>query len=73
MVTECWECEAAMSEPFGATIVLPTGHPPVVQLCPSCFQTHYLPLIAEISADAVRRDPPIPTDRTPQDVRRTLL
>ena len=46
MVAECWECEAATSQPIVVTIELPTGHRPRVRLCPSCYRRYYLPLIA---------------------------
>lgn len=63
MVT-CWECEIRTSRPIAVTIEMPTGHRPHVQLCPSCYETHYLPLIAEASADRAARTEPSPTHAT---------
>jgi len=40
------------------TIGMPTGHRPRVQLCPWCYRTHYLPLIAELAVEVVHEAPP---------------
>jgi hypothetical protein len=69
-MTCCWECERATSRPITVTIGLPTGHIPRVQLCPPCYQTHYLPLIAELSIEGAHQVPPAPTHRT-TGIRRT--
>ncbi|HZO27554.1 MAG TPA: hypothetical protein VFH48_16380 [Chloroflexota bacterium] len=61
----CWECEATTSQAIVVTIELPSGHGPRVQLCPSCYQMHYLPLIAESAADGVREAPAESTRRSP--------
>ena len=53
----CWECDGTANRPISVTIELPTGHRPRVQLCPSCYELHYLPLIAEMSADRMRQAP----------------
>lgn len=62
-MAECWECEATTSQPVTVTIVLPTGLSPRVRLCPSCYRTYYLPLIAEASADGAHQAPPSPETR----------
>ena len=61
----CWECEATTSQAIVVTIELPTGHAPRVQLCPSCYQMHYLPLIAESAVDGAHEAPAESTRRNP--------
>ena len=70
-MARCWECEATIRRPIVVTIGVPPGHPRPLPLCPSCYETHYLPLVAELAADAAHRDPPIPRRRAP-GVRRAL-
>ena len=64
-MAECWECERTTSRPITVTIGLPTGHSPRVQLCPSCYQAYYLPLIDELSTERPHEDPLGPTPRMP--------
>jgi hypothetical protein len=58
--TTCWECEATTSRPIVVTTELPTGHRLRVQLCPSCYEAYYLPLIVEAGAGEADESPPDP-------------
>jgi hypothetical protein len=71
-LVECWECERMTRRPIAVTIEVRGGHPLHVQLCPSCYRTYYVPLIAEASADGAHRDPPAPTRGTPGARRLSL-
>ena len=50
-MVKCWECDRTTSRPITVTIGLPTGHSPRVQLCPSCYQAYYLPLIDDFTTE----------------------
>lgn len=60
-VTICWECEAATSQPIAVTIEMTTRHRPRVQLCPSCYRSCYLLLIAETTIDGAHEAPTPPS------------
>ena len=64
-MTTCWECEAMTSQSLAATFAVPSGAVGSLELCPSCYRTCYLPLIAEASVDASRQDRLLPTRATP--------
>ena len=65
----CWECEVATSRPIAVTIELPPGHPLRVPLCPPCYRTCYLPLVAEAGVGGADVSPPTPIDRAPHPGR----
>lgn len=56
----CWECEATTSRAIVVTIEMPTGQRPRVQLCPSCYEGYYLPLIVAAGDDGTDESPPGP-------------
>src|SRR3954453_13173222 len=45
--TACWECEAMTSKPVIVSVAIPPGEIGPLPLCPSCYRTCYVPLIAE--------------------------
>jgi hypothetical protein len=46
-MVSCWECEAKTVRPVPVLVRAPIGAPRRLDLCPSCYRSHYLPLVAE--------------------------
>lgn len=66
----CWECGATSSSPVTAMLPAVSGTPRRFRLCPTCYEDHYLPLLAESTALAERHRahaaPPRPRRRAGQ-------
>ena len=54
MMTTCWECGAGTDRPQAASVRWASGATRTFQLCPTCYQDHYLPLIANRSSGVDR-------------------
>jgi hypothetical protein len=48
-MVNCWECEAKTTRPVTVMVGTPVGLPRRLNFCPSCYQRHYMPLVAEAS------------------------
>ena len=48
-MVNCWECEAKTNRPVTVLVASPIGLPRRLSFCPSCYQRHYLLLVAEAS------------------------
>jgi len=66
-VTTCWECDVETDRPVTVRLEASTGRVGPFALCPQCFRTHYLPLMADKTPRPVPRRAPSGHELEPGD------